>query len=778
MPQRPTQSDGAGMVEDAFNGLGEAQHVQYSFSTSATVDAGFHVLSVSLEEAISGTYSARITLNTGEDWVKADDLRGRSASLTIHRSSQARTLHGIVERVLRGRRRNHEHFLTVTLVPALAMFRHMITSRTFLGKTVPEIVKEVLEQPLKERFGRALVLDFDHREFPQREYVVQYQESDYAFVTRLLADEGIWFYFREPSDGGDGEELVLTNAKEKAQSIAEDPALLLADDRETGTGQEHVSAFVPEDSTTSTSMHVRHYNYTHSDVPEEVTEKARDGSGLELPAYEFGGVHGTDYGAREYRKHDTDTQARHRLQALRASQRRFSGRSNAILLRTGHVIELDGHRYLVVSARHDGSTEAGAEQSAHFGTYGNSFTCIPAEVDYRPARQKKPSIPGYVSAIVADRSGKTKIPTSSEDGEDIVTDEYGRVFVKFPWDLTPADGTGMKSCPVRVAQLWAGRRWGTQFIPRVGMEVMVAFEGGDPDRPAIHGCLPNMPNEPPYAGKPTQSGIKTASSVDPSRYNEIRFEDAKDQEQIFVRAQKDFVEEVLNDHTTTVSANQKQVVKKSQAETVNGNASLTVGGKRTKTVGGDKEHGEEITVKGERKTTVTKKHTEAFLDEHEVTVTKKAAEIYNDEHSRVVKGPQNFQLETDRIETIKGEYQLTTDKALRITQGNTTLVLEGNSVALNTPGPFTVDVNGGASVSIDGQGNVALKGNTSISFEVGGNKITISMSGIEIAGTQVAVAAGPGSLELGPAGTSLKGAMTTVEGEAVCAVKGGLLNLN
>jgi type VI secretion system secreted protein VgrG len=756
--------------------FGDVHGVEFRFSTSAADQPAWAVRTVTITESISQPYRVALELGCDEAPSNPAAMLGKGCTITISRAAE-RAVHGIVERIEDGVSTAALTVVHLTIAPALAALAHVSSSRIFSETTIGDLALGELERAL-EPFARKATLDLMQAEYPQREYIVQHRESDLAFLQRILAEQGLWYYFDHPPGEEQAERMVITDSPRKAPSIAADPELELLRERDRSTTQEAITSFALRHAVGTNAVRVRQFNWTHPELMEEVEKSAPESSGPELRAYEHGDVAGFDYQAPRYRKHDSEAQAQLRLERYQRDRRVYCGKSNALRMRPGHFMRVEGEEYLITGVVHEGSTVRATGSAAHRGEYGNSFECVPREHAFRPPLPPKPRIASVQTAQVVDRSGSVAAPSSSAQGEDVVTDAHGRVRVKFHWDETPAGEGGTTSCWLRVAQGWAGNGWGAQFIPRVGMEVVVLFIDGDPDRPVVTGCLYNGLNTPPYRDKPTRSGIKTASSVDPSRYNELRFEDEKDHEQVFVRAQKDYVEQVLNDHATTVTGAQSNSVKKSQRESVGGDQSLTVAGKRTKTVGGDEENGEEITIKGERKTTVTKKHTEILQDEHDVSVTKTVTETYQLEHSRKVKGPQTFELEKDKTETIQGAYDLTTDTAYRLTQGGSMLTFEGDGVSLKTPGPFGVDVNGAVTLTLDGQGNLALKASAAVSLEVGPNKIAISPSGIEISGMQIAVTAGARTRELGPPGANMKGAMTTVEGQAVCAIKGLILQLN
>ena len=256
---------------------------------------------------------------------------------------------------------------------------------------------------------------------------------------------------------------------------------------------------------------------------------------------------------------------------------------------TGHPRGLDG-RYLLVSVSHSFSGNSGS----------NTFHCIPANVPFRARRvTPKPRVPGIQTAKVVGPSG-----------EEIHTDEHGRVKVQFHWDRHGANDDH-SSCWMRVMQPWAGAGWGFVFIPRIDMEVVVTFVNGDPDRPLVTGSMYNDANIPPHAlpDNKTKSTIYTNSSLGGDGYNELTFEDAAGEEQIITHAQKDYNETVENNHSTTVHGNQTNGVDGNHSETVGGEQTLSVSKTRevnvtqdhTETIGGH----QTVNVSGDQETNVT-----------------------------------------------------------------------------------------------------------------------------------------------------------------------------
>jgi type VI secretion system secreted protein VgrG len=759
-------------VQFGYGLLTDVQGVQFRFATKAKDQDGWRVQRAWLKESVSGLYSLHVDLSAKLPGPDAAAMLGEDVSLEITRNQETRVIHGIVDSVTDGEWSSSNVFIRLSVVPALDALKHRSHSRIFADMTVPQIVQSVLDEALGPYQRKLEAPSLSRSDYPTREYVVQHRESDFAFAARLLAEEGIWFYFRHSADA-EVEQLFLCDANESAPAAAEDPKVEFAPDRDTNAQHAAISVFSKSERQRPTQLRVRHYNWSHPELEihgeASVKEPAQFESQRPLARYDHDDITLHDYKEPAYTQHDVNAQALVRLQHQRRDRQLLHGKSNVITLQAGHFIQVDDQEYLLLEVQHSGSATLSSGQASHHGTYENTFVCMPRALAYRPARRDKPRIEGMQTATVVDRSGKRTAPGSTADGEDIVTDVHGRVRVKFPWDETSADAKGTNSCLLRCAQLWAGSGWGAQFIPRVGMEVVVQFVDGDPDRPVITGCLYNGLNPPPYAKTPTQSGIKTASSVDPSRYNELRFDDALNQEQVFVRAQHDYVEQVLNDHKTTVTGAQSNTVKKSQTESIDGSQSLSVGGKRNKTVTGD----EVNKVEGERKTTVVKTETQDYEDARTITVAKADTLTVKDHQKHTIgKGREVTISEQDdnttvsaghKTTNVKQKYTIWSEGQFAVAQGGgkeTQLALDGKVYA-KTQGDVTLTT-GSAKVFAKG-GKLLLEGKEEIKLVCGAASITLQSNGtVKIAGMQVQAGTATNSLKCDPKGAKLSGTLVEV----------------
>jgi type VI secretion system secreted protein VgrG len=543
------------------------------------------VLRFSQREAVDEPYELRLELGLTDPDFEVSLLLGAPITVSLARGETTRDVHGIVREVGEPSAwRDEATRFVVGVVPALALLSLRRNTRIFQGKTVPEIVETVLEEGLGP-YDRSFELQLDAA-YPTREYCVQYQESDLDFVHRLLEEEGIGYSFDHE---GSAETLILWDT---SPSLRELDAPLSYQPVERQVANEHeVRRFRLARTTVTTSVVVRDWDWTRAgDTKVEAEARSQDSLGRDREVYEFGQGRSltlSSYANPSYGAEDSGPQSTVRQQARLRQAVRGQGVSGVVRLAPGMIFELTDHphgldgRYLVTRVEHRSEpmhAAIGVGQGTN-ESYHNRFECVPADVPWRPVRRTpKPRIPGLQTAIV-----------TGPAGEEIHVDEHGRIKVRFGWDReSPFDDTS--SCWVRVEQPWAGAGWGYWFVPRIGMEVVVMFVDGDPDRPLVSGSVYNGANVLPYPlpDEKTKSTIKTHSSPGGGGYNEIRFEDKAGSEEIFTHAQKDYDEVVLNDHNTSVGHNQTNEVDLDQTQTVHGDQTEQVDGNQDMTVDGNR----------------------------------------------------------------------------------------------------------------------------------------------------------------------------------------------
>lgn len=611
---------------------------------------------------------------------------------------------------------------SVTLRPWLHLLSHRIRCRIYKG-TALEIVKELTDAEEYQGHSHLVEGMLKKENLPTYEFVVQFNESDANFFSRVLERDGIYFYFEHSKEQ---HKLVLTN--DGGYDVAKYGKLLYRPPSKISTEvQESVSDWRSHYAMTVGKLTNRDFSYKAPNT--DLLAKA------EVPPLQaIKHLEAYDYPAGYFDPAQGEPLATRRLETLQVPGARYEGTTNARVVGAGMVFTLAEHpfkafnlEYLIYGARF--------QIVSHTAQSGNSVSQLSGDVmqasiialekarPFHPTRRApKPAMPGVQSAIVVGESPK---------GEEIFLDdkEYCRVKVRFPWDPDP-DTTGKNSCWVRVSQSWAGSGFGVQFHPRLGQEVLVTFLEGDPDRPIIVGRVYNDENRPPYTS-PTQSGIKTDSTIDKSikNYNEIRFEDKAGSEDLFVQAQ--------NTHTINVK----------------GNRSISVGGTQS--------------------TTVTKKETRTYKDTRETTVeagTDKLhvkaglrTSIFDQGRDETVNNKQDKLLVTGGdgklVEVVNG-YVLRTGTGLDLSDAaassKVTLGLPKGEVVINAETKITINV---------GSSKLELT-KTDATLSVGGSTIKLTAAEITVDGTLIKLTGNTASkLELtGPTATLAAGTTVTVSG--------------
>ncbi|MCC7542068.1 MAG: type VI secretion system tip protein VgrG [Deltaproteobacteria bacterium] len=731
--------------------------VRYTFYPDDHADVEWKVRSVRCTQALSSLYELQLGLAVHDLIVNPEELLGASCELIVEREVLTQRVAGIITRVAQIGLANGHQLVDVRVAPALEALTHRFDFRIFQEKSVPEIVKQVMAEGL-ESYERTVRLALT-REYPKREYTVQLGESDYDFCTRLLAEEGITFFFDPTTER---EEVVLVDAPEPFEPVEtmDGSAVQLAP-AGAELRVESVRTFDVVTATGTTSVVTRDYDWTAPGLDVTGESRGRDPRDRDLEAYEYGGASFFAYseGQRTYGRNDVGPQARLAREARAKVSPRFRGTGDVTGFLPGRTFELKGHargerdaRYLVTSVVHEGAcpevviTDQDGV-TAERDRYRMSFECMPAEVAFRPKRRARPRVYGVQTAIVV-----------GPEGEEIHTDPHGRIKVQFHWDRE-GERNERSSCWIRVAQTWGGAAWGFTFIPRIGMEVIVAFVDGNPDRPIVVGCVHNGVNPHPrdLPGEKTRSVIRTATTPGgPSAgHNELSFEDAAGNEEVYLFAQKNLREEVQNDHATTVGANQSNAVtgdrstsvSGSHSESVSGGQSVSVGGTRGVSVTGDQTH----TLSANRTATISSNDTLTVGGTRGVDVTGQVTETYKAGHRRKVTGRSHHSTVGERIDTVTTSWLGKADVQLQLRQGPTTITMAGTNVTVDAAGNVEIK-NPGCSLKISG-GELAIEAAASVSIKVGGSEIKLTDGNIEVVGaSNVKVESGGSSVSLTPGG--------------------------
>ncbi len=499
---------------------------------------------------------------------------------------------GIVSHFLQGNRDEHYTYYRAVIVPRLWLLTQRAQSRIFQQISVPDILKKLFED-----------LDVDYEiqgTFHPREYCVQYRESDFNFASRLMEEEGIYYYFEHSANG---HRMIVANTPQshrECPSKHEVPFMLEVSPYEGFVS--HIDAWLVANQLQTGKYTLWDHNFQLAHRNLDATEISRFhvGDNDTLEVYDFPGGYASRFDgieksggeqASNLQKifEDNRRTAKLRIEEIDAGYEVISGSSNCASLTAGYRFKLQNHPepslnapHALVSVRHE------AEQTPNYvsgeeypNPYRNSFTCIPhggGKAPFRPlSLARKPFVRGSQTAVVV-----------GPPGEEIFVDKYGRVKIQFHWDREGQANLG-SSCWIRVAQNQAGLRWGAAYWPRIGQEVVVDFLEGDPDRPIIIGSVYNANEMPPYKLPDERSKtvlFKSLSYKGGGGFNEIRIEDKKDSEQIFINAQHNLDLRVKNDRLETIGNESHLIVKNDQLEQVKGDKHFQVTGDQNGKVGG------------------------------------------------------------------------------------------------------------------------------------------------------------------------------------------------
>ncbi|QPF71788.1 type VI secretion system tip protein VgrG [Roseateles sp. DAIF2] len=513
-------------------------------------------------EGLSELGEATLTLLSERKDIQAVDLLGKPAALSIaQRADAPRHLSGYVTRFAQVGFEGRYCVYEMSLKPWLWLLTRTADCRVFQRQSVPEIVKKVFEDHPVARFEFKLL-----RPYRPWRYCVQYRETDFNFIARLLEHEGIYWYLEHDDKG---HKLVLCDS-----ASGHDPAPgceslpFYGGASQVPPQLEHVERWGSMQCLKPGKVAITSYDFERPSTSLLAQQnQSRDYNLSDGEIFDYPGVYTKSADGAQY--------AEDRLDEIQSGVDLFDASTNAQGVATGHLLTLTRHprddqnaQYLVTATTLQLS-QATSESGSGESSLRCSFSCMPAKQQYRPARRTpKPMVPGPQTAIV-----------TGPPGEEIFTDKFGRVKVQFHWDRR-GQRDGETSCWVSVAHPWAGSNFGGVHIPRIGQEVIVGFMEGDPDMPIIIGRTYNGENMPPWElpANATQSGFLTRSSKGGGydNANAIRFEDKQGAEQLWIHAEKDQLTEVEHDEDKWVGNDRRKTIDRHETTLVKGNRTETV----------------------------------------------------------------------------------------------------------------------------------------------------------------------------------------------------------
>jgi type VI secretion system secreted protein VgrG len=540
-------------------------------------------------ESLGRLFEVRLELLSESETINLDDVLGQDMTVRMQvQDGSDRYFHGFCSEFSQSGRLGRYVTYEATLRPWLWFLTRTADCRIFQEMTVPDIIKDVFREHGFSDFEESL-----SKSYREWEYCVQYRETDFNFVSRLMEQEGIYYFFKHEKGK---HTLVLADSYSAHDLIpAYEKVPYYPPSANVVREEDCITDWFIRKAVTTGNYVLDSYDFKKPKAELLANSSvSRQNARADFEIF--------DYPGEYLEKSDGNQYVRARLEELQAEYERVDGESDARGFMSGGLFELENYpredqnrEYLLVSVQHQAQiTDYESGVSSGESEYSCSFEAIDSKEPFRaPRNTPKPTVQGPQTALVVGPSG-----------EEIHTDEYGRIKVQFHWDRYGKTDEN-SSCWVRVSQVWAGKQWGAMHIPRMGQEVIVDFLEGDPDQPIVTGRVYNADNMPPYSlpDNKTQSGIKSRSTKEgtPDNFNEIRFEDKKGSEEMYIHAEKDQsivvendktesvghdnTENIGNDETISVQNNRSKSVGVDQSESIGSNKTIQVGANHTESIG-------------------------------------------------------------------------------------------------------------------------------------------------------------------------------------------------
>ena len=699
------------------------------------VSAELHVVRFRGREGVSQLFDFEVDFVSEDAALDFEAVVGKPALLEMSTNDDPRFVHGIVSRLEETGVGNKFTNYSVRIVPALWAFGLKNDCCIYQAMKVPDVIKDVLQSGGLES-GTDFKLSLN-ASYPVREYIVQYRETDLQFVTRLMEEVGIFYFFEHKDDG----HVLVLGDDTGVHSDVGGPVVLPFRATETGlqSDTEEVTRLRLTRTMRTGKVSMRSFNFEKNKLKLD-TASSSDAETMH-EHYDFDGRYFDEAAGKDLVKIRQETFA--------ARRRTLSGVSNSRHLTSGFKFGVSEHPrddfnadYLLTRVVHTGEqpqaagADSGDNDEERAETYTNTFEAIPAAVVFRPLQLTE-------SALV---DGPQTAVVTGPAGEEIYCDSHGRVKVQFHWDrYGTADDKA--SCWMRVAQ---SHRIADFAIPRIGEEVIVDFLEGDPDQPIITGRVYNGTNQTPYSlpGEKTKSTFRTPSSPGGNGFNELRFEDAAGSEEVFFHSQKDLNIKVLHNRT--------QVIGVDNTHSVGNNESEEVGKDRTRKVGAN----ESITVEKNETISIGENHSESVGKDMTLTVGANLTESIGKDHSATIEGGrtvsvgkddtlsvgknQSIDVAGNMSENVNGSLSQTIAKAVTIAFGDKLSQSIAKDVSISIDGKAAEKVGkakhieaGDEIVLTCGSAKIVLKKSGDILIE--GSKIDIKASGaVALKGSTVA----------------------------------------
>jgi type VI secretion system secreted protein VgrG len=714
-------------------------------------------------EEMGRLFEYQLDLLSTKDDIKLDDILGKNVTIKLMLpEDQTRYFNGYVTRFAQAGMYGRHHRYLATVRPWLWFLTRTADCRIFQEMKVPDIIKAVFADHPSADFKFELTSSYH-----TWTYCVQYRETDFNFVSRLLEQEGISYYFRH-TDGHDT--MVLTDSTSKHTPVP---------------GYEKLSFIAREEQVKPDLEHVSGWDFAREIEPGVYVHDDYD---FERPSVELKtnkvlprGYKPSDYEVYDYpgfylQRPDGEQYAGVRIDELGTEFEKAHGTTNARGLAVGALLTLEHHpradqnrEYLIVGASYELSFDNYESLPQAGGTsYRCGFVAMPSSQQFRPRRQTpKPFVQGPQTAVVV-----------GPGGEEIYTDKYGRVKVQFHWDRR-GKKDDKSSCWIRVSSPWAGKQWGAISIPRMGQEVVVDFLEGDPDQPIVTGRVYNAEQMPPYElpGNKTQSGVVSRSSLggSPENFNELMFEDKKGSELVYLRAEKDYTNAVENDEVrwvghdrwVEVDHDETQHIQHDRTETVDNNETITVHGERTETVDKD----ETITIHMNRTEKVDKDEDITILGDRSISVSKSETATVALQRTHTVGINESITVGGAQEITVGAVQAITVGAAQTITVGASQNMSVGRNQSINAGGNQSTSVGKNVTLTAGADESRTINGKRDTTVEKDDN-LNVGKNLVVRATDSISITTGDASITMKKDGTIvIKGKDIEIEGSGKMSIK-------
>lgn len=654
-------------------------------------------------ESFSTLFNIDVDLLSYDGNIRAEGIVGSHMATFIGTNGmQPRPLNGFVKSfVYTGLEKRGLYGYKAELVPWLWFLDKRTNCRIFQNLTVQKIIESMFSELGFGDFSFSLI-DV-HQPF---EYCVQYQESDFHFISRLLEQEGLFYFFEHKED-----KHILHIADNVSAFIFMEQKVI---EHSSGSrAKYYLNAWQHRFQYCSGAFAQTDYNFENANLSllTETPTSIKLNNNSALERFEFPGNYSENQRGQ--------TLTRIRMQQEEAGYQVVSANGNFHQLEVGKKFKLrsdeavadDKKNFVISEIHHDafeGSYLDEGNKDGGESHYQNRFICLPEDVTYRPPlNTTKPRIDGVQTALVV-----------GKQGDEIYTDKYGRIKLQFYWDRY-GQKNETSSCWVRVSTPWAGSKWGTLNIPRVGQEVVVTFVNGDPDQPLVIGSVYNSTHMPPVSlpeGK-NYAGMKSRSTkADGGSFNEFSIDDSNGAEQIKVHAQKDYNTSVGNNLSSTVTANASYNVDGDKASTIGGNSTLSIQGNESGAVQGN----QDSSVQGNRSFTTAGNTTENTNGNAETTIGVNDSRTVGSNQDLNVGSNQTLNIGSNQTCSIGSNQEV-------VIGGNQSIGITGKQDVSALAQNISISTSATTSAL-----EVAINGQASISLSVGGSSITIDPAGITL----------------------------------------------